>query len=464
LWVTVIVCSLNVFVAPSFAQVLDQAPRLTLPEVPEAAQQPVALETPAPFDAPCGVLTAVPVGALQTPEPAQPTESAPTKPQTAEAPAPAASAPSLAPAPPDRWLLMQTLQGSYPGEVLASNRMQVLGWTDVGFTASSDHRSNLPMGFNYLANEPVLQQNWLRIEQTVVTSGTTDPTFGFRTDTILPGTDYRFTLARGLFDEQLTGNHGQPDTYGIDPVQFYVEGYFPTIFRGLDVKIGRFYAQYGVESIESPNNALFSHSYTFLDNPFTQTGCVATATLTDMWTVQAGLVTGEDVFVTPGMEPTFISSVKWTSADQRDTATLATILGSGRYDQAHDLSNANVLDLVFTHKVDSRLTYTFESLVSYETAIPEIGTSAWFGIVNYLTYTLAPQLSATVRMEFWDDSQGFRTGFPGLYVVPTLGMQYKPRNDIIIRPEIRYDYNDESRPFDGHHGLFTAGTDLIFRW
>ena len=51
-----------------------------------------------------------------------------------------------------------------------------------------------------------------------VTSGTTEPTFGFRWDTILPGTDYRFTSARGLFDSQLTGSHGRPNRYGIDPI------------------------------------------------------------------------------------------------------------------------------------------------------------------------------------------------------------------------------------------------------
>jgi hypothetical protein len=44
----------------------------------------------------------------------------------------------------------------------------------------------------------------------------------------------------------------------------------------------------------------------------------------------------------------------------------------------------------------------------------------------------------------------------------TAGLSYKPKSSIIFRPEIRYDYNGESRPFEGRHGLFTA--DLIVRW
>jgi hypothetical protein len=35
---------------------------------------------------------------------------------------------------------------------------------------------------------------------------------------------------------------------------------------------------------------------------------------------------------------------------------------------------------------------------------------------------------------------------------------------VILRPEIRYDRNWESQPFEGKHDLFTAGTDLILRW
>src|SRR5206468_11486704 len=132
------------------------------------------------------------------------------------------------------------------------------------YTASSVEHNQLPMGFNYRANEFLLQQNWLRFERTVVTSGTTEPTFGFRTDTILPGADYRFTISRGLFSGQLTANDGLPNTYGIDPVQFYGEAYFPTIGRGLDVKVGRMFCQYGAESIDGPPNALASHSYPFI--------------------------------------------------------------------------------------------------------------------------------------------------------------------------------------------------------
>ena len=96
--------------------------------------------------------------------------------------------------------------------------------------------------------------------------------------------------------------------------------------------------------------------------------------------------------------------------------------------------------------------------------MPGIGNADWLGLVNYLTYGFTPRLSGTTRLEFFDDFQGQRTGFAGLYTAFTAGLSFRPRKDIILRPEIRYDYNEESRPFEGKHGLFTATADLILRW
>jgi hypothetical protein len=334
----------------------------------------------------------------------------------------------------------------------------------VSFTGSSDAHENLPMGFNYKANQFLLQQNWLRVEQAVVTTGTTEPTFGFRSDTILPGSDYRFTLARGVFNEQLTAAHGQPNTYGIDPIQFYAEAYFPTVARGMDVKFGRFFAQYGVETNDAISNQLASHAYTFIYDPFTHTGLLTTTQLTPAWSVQAGLVLGSDIFIDRADNATFIGSVRWAPPDQRNSALLSVIAGKGHFDQVHDFHNPEVLDFVYTHKFSAVLSYNFESLFGFTTNVPDIGTAEWFGVLNYLTYVFTPRLSGTTRLEFFDDVQGQRTGFPGLYTALTAGLNFRPVKDVILRPEVRVDYNDESRPFENKPYLFTATMDAIIRW
>src|SRR5262245_3948374 len=212
------------------------------------------------------------------------------------------------------------------------------------------------MGFNYRANDFLLQNNWLRIERAVDPNATT-PTWGFRSDTILPGSDYRFTIARGLFSGQLSGDNGQPNLYGIDPVQFYGELYLPQVGRGLDIKLGRHFCQYGVESIDPTQNALASRAYNFIYNPFTHTGLLTTLKLSDAWSVQNGIVTGTDMFFAPGMNPTYIGSVKWAPPSGRDSVLFSVIVGKGRYDAANSLNNPEVFDIVYTHKFSDQLSY-----------------------------------------------------------------------------------------------------------
>jgi len=234
---------------------------------------------------------------------------------TVEAPACASESPGPpATETPEPWLLMKSLQGTEIGSTLVGSRINVYGWTDLSFTASTDRNSNSPLGFNYLANNFLLDQNWLRIDRPVDTDSS-EPSFGFRSDTILSGSDYRFTLARGLFSAQLTADQGGPNRYGIDPIQFYAEAYFPSVAQGMDVKIGHFFSQYGVETTDTINTPLFSHSYTDLYDPFTHPGILTATKLSDAWTVQAGLVTGSDVFIDPADRPTFIGSTKWTGKD-----------------------------------------------------------------------------------------------------------------------------------------------------
>jgi hypothetical protein len=379
-----------------------------------------------------------------------------------ELPPPPPVAPPVA-SPSDRWLRMQMLQGTWMGSSLTDNRMQVSGWIDTSFTGSSAADSNSPMGFNYRANQFLLQQNWVRFERSVVTSGT-EPTFGFHNDWILPGSDYVFTLPRGLFNSQLTANNGAPIRTGIDPVQFYLQGYFPTIGEGLDIKFGRFFAQYGVEQISAVDNYFLSHSYSDVYDPFTHTGLLITTKLTPAWAVQAGITLGSDNFIDPTDRATFIGNVNWAPPDGRDSLLFNVILGPARYNQERRFHNPDIFDLIYTHRFNPRMKYSLESLYGFTTNVPDMGFANWYGLIHYLGYDFTPRLTGATRLELFEDFQGQRTGFSGLYSALTVGVQFRLRREIIFRPELRYDYNYHSAPFEAKHGLFTATSDVILRW
>jgi hypothetical protein len=455
---------------------------------------------PSPADTAPDVFIQKTYAAAEAPAPPdQPKEpvqiSAPLLPAPAPPPAPPA-APAAAPvaSPPSRWLLMRALQGTWEGSCMDTERLSVYGWTEMSFTASTADDSNAPMSWNDQANKFLLQQNWVRIDRPLLTTGTTTPSYGGRIDMIF-GTDYRFTLPqRGLLFGERTDNHGTFYLYGFDPVQFYGEAYYPTIGRGLDVKVGRFYTPYGVESIEAVSTPLVSRSYIFSNgSPFTHTGVLSTLTLTPVWTVQAGLVLGSDLFISEADRPTFVGSLQWTQPATvantgRNVVKATTVLGSANYEQDLGVNNINIFDVVWTHTFSNRtnnysafhpewalpipnpgLSYQLETLYGYQNNAPlpdgsRSGFVDWLGVAQYLNYQFTPRLAGVARFEVFDDFQGQRTGAAGVYTTPSVCLIFKPVPWVVLRPELRYDHNDETPAFDGHHGLATATIDCIVRW
>lgn len=359
------------------------------------------------------------------------------------------------------WV-MRGLEASILARPLRASRVTLSGWTDVSFTASSSPGDNTPVGFNDGANEFLLQQHWLRVDRALDESSS-GPSWGFRSDWLF-GSDYRYTLARGIFNGQLTADGGMPARYGIDPVHFYLALRFPRVLTGLDIKLGRFSMIHGVEMNEAVSNLLASHNYVYPADPFTHTGLLTTARLTPRWTLQAGLTTGSDVFIDAASSPTFVGGIRWTGSDQRTSLAAFAVVGSGRYDTRAGFDNRRLFDLVLYRRFTDRLSYTAEAAFGYQRDVPEIGTAQWFGVVQYLTYAFARQASWTTRVEVFDDVHGQRTGFAGPYVAATTGVNYRPVEWLILRPELRFDWNGESRPYNGEHELFTAMLDVIQRW
>lgn len=385
----------------------------------------------------------------------------------------------------DRWPLMRELQGTWPGVLLDDNRLYLYGWMDGSYNASSVADNNTTVTWNDRANKFLLQQAWIRLGRSVVTSGTTEPTWGFQID-ILGGTDYRYTMSRGFFNSQLLSADGQQNLYGVDTAQSYVNMYVPTLFKGTEFRVGKFYTPWGVESVEAPSTPLPTHSYAFnWAPPFTHCGAAAYMTFSPRWSAVMMAVNGNDVyFGDPSAEWRFVGNVKYTHPNGRDTFTLATSMGRGKFNAGDPFAaptfatineplgrnNINVVDLVWTHQLNPRLAYNLECIYGYQTNVPVLanaaggGTAHWWSAVHYLFYTLSNQLGAIGRFETFDDVAGQRTGFEGMYLSTTFGLSYKPNKSIIIRPELRFDYNLDSRPFEGKHGIMVATTDLILRW
>jgi hypothetical protein len=411
-------------------------------------------------------------------------------------PIPPAEPAPAAPAPPDRWWLMQQLQGNWLGSYLDANRTSISGWIEQSFNGSTARVTNQPVVWDDRPNQYMLNQFWIRLERSTVTSGTTQPTFGYRVD-VSSGTDYRFSLMRGLFDSQLANSEvdgsGNPkqNVYGVDPIQFYTNAYLPNLFNGTDIRVGRLFTPWGFESLEGISTPFVSRSYAFnWSPPFTHMGIMVSPTFNNQWSGKFMLANGNDVFFTSNQEIRSVGAITWTALDKQDIVTFGWTLGRGKFNagapyapatageqyEPAGRNNINVLDLVYTHNFTSVLQYNLEALYGWQTGVPanisggiisnndNAGTARWASLANYLYYTIDPQLVSITRLEFFDDFNGQRTGFEGFYTALTTGFQYRPTKPLMLRPEIRYDYNTQQRPFDGKHGILTAAIDVILRF
>jgi hypothetical protein len=273
-------------------------------------------------------------------------------------------------------------------------------------------------------------------------------------------------------------------------VQHFISLYVPTFFRGTEFRLGRFYAPFNFDSIEGVTTPLLSRAYAFENSPFTMCGLGAYVTFNTAWTGVFMLVNGNDVyFGDPAEELRFAGNVKWTqTGGGRNVVQFGVSLGRGKFNPAYPTppqqttvalgtepfgrNNFNTFDLLYTHLLNSAMSYNLEIMYGYQYNVPQAslpisdpsGFTNWFSILHYFFYDVSPRMRLILRWEDFDDLQGQRTGFAGLYNAITGGFVFRLNPSMWIRPGARFDYNFESTPFEGKHGLFTTAIDTIIRW
>jgi Putative beta-barrel porin-2, OmpL-like. bbp2 len=445
----------GLFLSPVFA--LAQAPIVAL-DVPAKPFTVSGQAPPAPMPMPTTTLPAVKPAPAATPAPAAvpaPAISMPEPPKGCDTCPPAEEEAT----PKEKFLLEKLLSHSCAAKTLGEKGWTIYGWTQGSYNASSASGTNLPVPFIDRANEFVMNQNWLHIEKAIDTSKK-EYQWGMATDLILPGTDGRFTLARGMFD----GQNRRGELYPFDLYQAYVDVFSPNVgSQGTTFRLGKFNTFLEYEVVQGISNPFISRSYLFQYNPFTHTGGLAITPLNDNWTVSNGLVLGNDNFIDPTARLTYVGQVKWAPKDGKSTVALGTSVTNPRFNEAENFAYYNVYNFQFTHKLTDKATYVLDASYSHMDKIPNVGSADWYGFVNYLLYQATDKVAWNNRFEMFNDSKGVRTGTEGLYTAVTTGLTWKPTPWLYIMPEVRYDYA-VGRPFEGDHDLFTAAIGAIVRW
>ena len=221
--------------------------------------------------------------------------------------------------------LMDALYCGPGGQKLKDSRFALYGWVEPGGNLSTSHTrynyetgtgGNYPAAYSFEPNYAQLDQVTLYLERTPDEVQRDHIDWGFRV-TGLYGTDYKYTFSNGILSNQYLNDARQ---YGVDPVMYYIDLWFPEIVEGENLRIGRYVSIPDVEAQLAPNNLTYSHSLLYTYDPYTQTGIVSTTRLSKNWQIQAEISSGNDVapWIKSERHLTPAACVIWTSDSGKD--------------------------------------------------------------------------------------------------------------------------------------------------
>ena len=285
------------------------------------------------------------------------------------------------------YILMQAINQN-------KSRIKIYGWFDIGGNASTSNKgryANNETAYDVIPNSIQLDQAALYFERLPNTVQTDHFDWGFRF-TSLYGLDYRYTTAKGIFSQQLLKNN---QTYGYDPVMYYLDFYFPHFAQGLDVRVGRYISLPDIEAQLAPNNYTYSHSILYTYDCYTQQGINTTTKLSGHWTVQAGVSAG-------------CESAPWISNSKLTGNVCAAYAwhdgGDNLYACANSLNSAkyayNNLSgyyLTYYHKINATWHTDTEAWYQYEKDVPNL----CYGLSSCISYgsnaNIGPECGADHR-------------------------------------------------------------------
>jgi len=347
----------------------------------------------------------------------------------------------------------------------ASSPWNIGGWIAIGYYDNSHGlegaAGNSPLGFNNLAEEYQLHQSWVYVgKEAEFGGGGWD--WGLRAD-LLFGSDAPDTQAFG--DGSWDQSWDTSNQYGFALPQLYGE----LTVANTRIKVGHFFTIIGYEVVQATGNFFYSRPYTmYYNEPFTHTGVLAETAVNDWLTVYSGYSFGWDTgFDNRNDGSAFLGGIGLQLSDNL-SATYATSFGDPG-DSPASASDTYMHSFVVDWGITDRLNYVFQN--DFQTRRSAVASGKSYGLNNYLFFQLTDRLAAGGRYEWFRDSRG-ASGAAGAsehFHAISLGLNCKVSDNMIVKPEMRYDWTDRddafaANAFDGgtEENQFTWGSQMIW--
>ncbi len=276
--------------------------------------------------------------------------------------------------------------------------------------------------------------------------------------------------------------HGGTFNLGTDGdlEQAFVDFNIP-IGNGLKVIFGKTVTLMGVEVIEEVANPNWSegNQFLFVEN-FTQTGVQLAYKWNDSIDTEFVVFNGWDQLPDNNTGVSFMGRLGYAMDSNTTFAVLAyggpeqttvSLGGTGTTSNWRD-----GLELIATRKFTDKLNSNFQFDYGREQKVVDTGDSEWIAAGVWLTYDFTDKIELAFRQDYLKDKDGARTDTmagsePGLIFAftgagpelysSTLTLNYKPIDNVQIRPEVRWDHSDKEA-FNGIKDQFTLGMGVAY--
>ena len=361
---------------------------------------------------------------------------------------------------------------------------KVSGWFDYGtVTNTSGPASGYNGPYNAIdANTLMLNQAYLIFEKSLPEDGCWG--VGGRAD-VLYGHDFFLAQSFGFeLNQDGSQKWNSDEDYGLAVPQLYFE-------TGNDIiqwKLGHFYSVIGYESLPAVNNFFYTKSYSYqFGGPFTLWGGMGTWSMSENLVFDVALVNEWNTLDAPSDHLNTLARGTYISDNGDWSASLGMITGSEFTNPArlpgvfNGYANRTRYSAIFTKSFGEKCQW--EYVIDHYLGSQDVGAldrenAWWYGIDQYLFYTMSQQWKVGGRFEWFRDQDGTRVGlnrpsnpnkppFEGNFYSLTGGINYTPYPNFIVRPEVRYDWFDgRANPYDDgqkEHQLL-LGIDMITRF